>query len=284
MARWIEEEELPQAHVEEGETLVEPDQIESSLQPEEVSSPEEPEETAPEQPEDELPEKYRGKSAAEIAKMHMEAEKAMGRQGNEIGELRKVFDDFVQSSAQAQTKPEPKEVDETDYFVDPQAAVNRQIESHPALQQAQAVAVEMRKAQGVAELTSRHPDVKEVLGSSDFQEWVNGSPTRQRLYQEADQQMDVSAADELLSTFKQLKRTAASSEEVSKVARKSAVKNASTGSSRTNPDGARRGRVYRRSDIRQLMRNDPKRYEELQLQPRGGSEIMLAYAEGRVRG
>jgi hypothetical protein len=278
MARWIEEEELPQAHVEEGETLVEPDQIESSLQPEEVSSPEEPEETAPEQPEDELPEKYRGKSAAEIAKMHMEAEKAMGRQGNEIGELRKVFDDFVQSSAQAQTKPEPKEVDETDYFVDPQAAVNRQIESHPALQQAQAVAVEMRKAQGVAELTSRHPDVKEVLGSSDFQEWVNGSPTRQRLYQEADQQMDVSAADELLSTFKQLKRTAASSEEVSKVARKSAVKNASTGSSRTNPDGARRGRVYRRSDIRQLMRNDPKRYEELQ------PEIMLAYAEGRVRG
>jgi hypothetical protein len=278
MARWIEEEELPQAHVEEGETLVEPDQIESSLQPEEVSSPEEPEETAPEQPEDELPEKYRGKSAAEIAKMHMEAEKAMGRQGNEIGELRKVFDDFVQSSAQAQTKPEPKEVDETDYFVDPQAAVNRQIESHPALQQAQAVAVEMRKAQGVAELTSRHPDVKEVLGSSEFQEWVNGSPTRQRLYQEADQQMDVSAADELLSTFKQLKRTAASSEEVSKVARKSAVKNASTGSSRTNPDGARRGRVYRRSDIRQLMRNDPKRYEELQ------PEIMLAYAEGRVRG
>lgn len=279
MARWIEEEELPQAHVEEGETLVEPDQVEASLQPEEVSKPEEPEETAPEQPEeDELPEKYRGKSAADIAKMHMEAEKAMGRQGNEIGELRKVFDDFVQSSAQAQTKPEPKEVDETDYFVDPQAAVNRQIENHPALQQAQAVAVEMRKAQGVAELTSRHPDVKEVLGSSEFQEWVNGSAVRQRLYQEADQQMDVSAADELLSTFKQLKRTAASSEEVSKVARKSAVKNASTGSSRTNPDGARRGRVYRRSDIRQLMRNDPKRYEELQ------PEIMLAYAEGRVRG
>ena len=278
MARWIEEEELPQAHVEEGETLVEPDQVEASLQPEGVSKPEEPDETAPEQPEEELPEKYRGKSAADIAKMHMEAERAMGRQGNEIGELRKVFDDFVQSSAQAQTKPEPKEVDETDYFVDPQSAVNRQIESHPALQQAQAVAVEMRKAQGVAELTSRHPDVKEVLGSSDFQEWVNGSPTRQRLYHEADQQMDVSAADELLSTFKQLKRTAASSEEVSKVARKSAVKNASTGSSRNNPDGARRGRVYRRSDIRQLMRNDPKRYEELQ------PEIMLAYSEGRVRG
>jgi hypothetical protein len=279
MARWIEEEELPQAQVEEGETLVEPDQVEESLQPEEVSKPEEPQETAPEQPEeDELPEKYRGKSAAEIAKMHMEAEKAMGRQGNEIGELRKVFDDFVKSSAQAQTKPEPEEVDEKDYFVDPRGAVNRQIENHPALQQAQAVAVEMRKAQGVAELTSRHPDVKEVLGSSDFQEWVNGSPVRQRLYREADQQMDVAAADELLSTFKQLKRTAASSEEVSKVARKSAVKNASTGSSRTNPDGARRGRIYRRSDIRQLMRNDPKRYEELQ------PEIMLAYAEGRVRG
>jgi len=278
MARWIEEEELPEAVVQEGETLVEEDQLEASLQPETSEIPEEPPEQETEQYEDELPERYRGKSAAEIAKMHQEAEKALGRQGNEIGELRKVFDDFVKSSAQAQTEPEPKQVDETDYFVDPQAAVNRQIESHPALQQAQAVAVEMRKAQGVAELTGRHPDIKEVLGSSEFQDWIRASAVRQRLYQEADQQMDVAAADELISTFKQLKRTAASSEQVSKVARKSAVKNANTGSSRNNPDGQRSGRIYRRADIRNLMKNDPNRYEQLQ------PEIMLAYAEGRVRG
>jgi hypothetical protein len=277
MARWIEEEEVPGPEVTEGETLVEAEQVADSLQPEEVSKPEEPAEPAPEQ-EDELPEKYRGKSVSEIAKMHQEAEKALGRQGNEIGELRQAFDEFVKSSAQAtKAEPEPQQK-EVDYFVDPRSAVDQQITNHPALKQAQAVALEMRKAQSVAELTNRHPDVQEVLSSSDFQEWVQASPVRQRLYQEADQDMDVASADELLSTFKQLKRTAQTSQQVADKARKSAVKNASAGTSRSNPDGQRRGRIYRRSDIRNLMKSDPQRYEDLQ------DEIMLAYSEGRVRG
>lgn len=38
---------------------------------------------------EELPDKYKGKTAAEIAKMHREAEELIGRQGAELGELRK---------------------------------------------------------------------------------------------------------------------------------------------------------------------------------------------------
>ncbi len=42
-----------------------------------------------------LPDKYKGKSAKEIAQMHMEAERLIGRQGSEVGELRRIVDDYT---------------------------------------------------------------------------------------------------------------------------------------------------------------------------------------------
>lgn len=42
--------------------------------------------------EDDVPERYRGKSPADIAKMHQEAEKMIGRQSSEIGKLRRLAD------------------------------------------------------------------------------------------------------------------------------------------------------------------------------------------------
>ena len=273
MATWIEDDEV-EVPLNEGETLIEDDGVAQALEP----GTDDAQEAQSAEHREELPDKYRNKSAADIARMHQEAEKALGRQGNEIGELRAVFDNFVQSSARAQQQPERPPVDEVDYFVDPKAAVNQQLESHPALREAQAVAVEMRKAQGVAQLQSKHEDLREVLSSSDFGDWVKQSPIRQRLYQEADQGMSVQAADELLTTFKQLRQTAQTSQNVSTQARKNAVRGANTGSSRNNPDGQRSGRVFSRAQIRRLMKNDPEQYEAMQPQ------IMAAYAEGRVRG
>jgi len=55
--------------------------------------------------EDDLPEKYKGKSAAEIARMHKELESRLGQQSQEVGELRKAFDDMVKSSIAAQNAP-----------------------------------------------------------------------------------------------------------------------------------------------------------------------------------
>src|SRR5690554_256564 len=91
---------------------------------EDVSEPE----VQVEQPkeEEEIPEKYRGKTAAEIIKMHQEAEKLIGKQGSEVGELRKVVDDFIRS--QTLNKPQKQEeVEEVDFFADPSQAVNKAI-------------------------------------------------------------------------------------------------------------------------------------------------------------
>ena len=50
-----------------------------------------------EQPQEQLtvPEKYQGKSLEEVVQMHQEAEKLLGRQSGEVGELRKVVDDYI---------------------------------------------------------------------------------------------------------------------------------------------------------------------------------------------
>lgn len=66
--------------------------------------PEELENTAEEeerQHEDELPEKYRGKTAAEIARMHMELETKLGQMGQELGQLRAMVQHVQQPREQA---------------------------------------------------------------------------------------------------------------------------------------------------------------------------------------
>ncbi len=238
-----------------------------------------PEVDEPTSNEDDLPEKYQGKSASEIAQMHRELEQRLGSQSQEVGELRKAFDEMVKSSIAAQQQPsapEP-EANELDFFTDPNAAVNQAISNHPSLKQAQAVAAEMAKSQSLAKLQAAHPDMKEVLQDNGFNEWVQKSNIRKQLFQQADQQYDFEAANELLSLYKERKGVVQQTAAAEKVAKKNEVKNASTGSARSNPEGQNTKKVYRRRDIIELMNRDPKRYEAMM------PEIMKAYSEGRVK-
>ena len=229
--------------------------------------------------EDDLPEKYRGKSASEIATMHRELEQRLGQQSQEVGDLRKAFDEMVKQSIAAQqapSAPEP-EVDEVDFFTDPQAAVRKAIENHPMLKQSQAVAAEMAKSQALAQLQAAHPDMKDVLTDAGFQEWVGKSQVRRELFERADKAYDFAAADELLTLYKERRGIVEQTAKVEKVAQQNEIKKASTGSARSNPDSAKSRKVYRRRDIIELMNRDPKRYEALM------PEIMKAYEEGRVK-
>ena len=233
----------------------------------------------PQAAEDDLPEKYRGKSASEIATMHRELEQRLGQQSQEVGDLRKAFDEMVKQSIAAQqapSAPEP-EVDEVDFFTDPQAAVRKAIENHPMLKQSQAVAAEMAKSQALAQLQAAHPDMKEVLTDAGFQDWIGKSQVRKELFERADKGYDFAAADELLTLFKERRGIVEQTAKVEKVAQQNEIKKASTGSARSNPDSAKSRKVYRRRDIIELMNRDPKRYEALM------PEIMKAYQEGRVK-
>tara|TARA_R110000868_G_scaffold410873_1_gene700668 strand:- start:1964 stop:2791 length:828 start_codon:yes stop_codon:yes gene_type:complete len=234
----------------------------------------------PEEPtaDSDLPAKYQGKSATEIAQMHRELESRLGQQSQEVGELRKAFDDMVKTSIAAQNSSAPEtEEDDTDFFVDPKAAMQRAIENHPSMRQAQAVAVEMAKSQSLAALQAAHPDMKEVLADAGFREWIGKSKVRTQMYQKADKQYDFDSADELMSLYKERRGVVKQTEAVERVAQKNEVKKASTGSARSSSEGQKTRKTYRRRDIIELMNRDPKRYEALM------PEIMAAYSEGRVK-
>ena len=108
----------------------------------------------PPQEEPTLPEKYQGKSLEQVVQMHQEAEKLLGRQSSEVGELRKVVDDYITSQTE-QPAPQQKTVepeDDIDYFTDPQAAVNRAIENHPKIKEAEEYSTQYKKQASLASL------------------------------------------------------------------------------------------------------------------------------------
>ena len=231
----------------------------------------------PQEPESTLPDKYQGKSLEDVVKMHQEAEKLLGRQSSEVGELRKVVDDYI--SSQTQSAPQPQNVepeDDIDYFTDPQAAVNRAIENHPKIREAEEYSANYKKQSALAELNNKHPDMQEILGDPKFAEWIKSSKIRTQLFVAADQQYDADSADELFSLWKERKQVVQQTANVEKQERKQQLKAANTGNARGSAEGTRK-KVYRRADIIKLMKTDPERYQAL------SDEILTAYAEGRVK-
>ena len=227
--------------------------------------------------ESDLPEKYQGKSAAELARMHQEAEKLLGRQSSEVGELRKVVDSYIQTQlSQQKEAPEQTVNDDIDYYTDPRAAVRKEIENHPKIKEAEQYTQQYKKATALNQLQSKHPELQQILQDNRFAEWIKASKIRTQLFVQADQQYDYEAADELFTLWKDRQATVTQTAQAEKAGRKEAVKTASTGNGRGNPDSKAR-KIYRRADIIKLMKTDPDRYQSL------SDEIMKAYQEGRVK-
>jgi len=241
---------------------------ETQLEEEEVEQPQE---------DPTVPEKYQGKSMEEVVQMHQEAEKLLGRQSSEVGELRKVVDDYISTSI---ATPAPQQYvepeDDIDYFTDPQGAVNRAIENHPRIREAQQYTEQYKKQSSLATLQAKHSDMQDILSDPKFAEWIKASKIRTQLFVAADQGYDADSADELFSLWKERKTVAKQTANVERQARKQTLKAASTGNARGSAEGSRK-KVYRRADIIKLMKNDPDRYQAL------SEEIMAAYAEGRVK-
>ena len=227
--------------------------------------------------EPELPSKFQGKSAAEIADAYENLEKELGRKGQEIGELRHLTDSYLQQQlSQPRTETTSNEP-EVDFFDNPEESVRRIIENHPKFRE---FSVQSRKQQAnmtSQQLETTHPDFKNIIGDSGFQEWVQGSKIRQRLYLEADA-YNFDAADELITNWKE-RQMISKTEEVKaeqETNRKTALKTGK-GVSRASGESTAGKKVYRRADLIRLKQTDPSRYDML------ADEIYAAYAEGRVK-
>lgn len=242
-----------------------------------IETPQEVEEQ-PQEPE--LPEKYRGKSVEDLVQMHQELEKFSGKQSTEVGELRKVVDDYIHTQLSTQQAPQQQQhnddEDDVDFFVDPKSAVSRAIDNHPRIKEAQEYTRQAKKQAALAQLQQQHPDMEAVLQDPKFAEWIKGSKIRTQLFVQADQMYDYDAANELFTLWKDRNQVVQQTVQAEKAARKNAVKTANTGNARGTAEGSRK-KVYRRADIIKLMRTDPERYQSL------SDELLKAYAEGRVK-
>ena len=261
--------------IDEGDEPLQEDEEYSSVEDEEEQATFE-EEPEPEDTEEDIPDKYRNKSVKDIVRMHQEAERAIGKQGSEVGELRKIVDDFVKAQTVTQQQQAPYVEEEIDFFSDPEKAIASAISKHPKVQQAEQMAVRSAQAEILATLKANHPDYGDIIKDASFVDWIGKSKVRQELFSRADRNYDIDAAHELLSTWKERSQVVAQSKAVEQVQRKQAVKSASTGSTKGSGEPASK-KNYRRSDIIELMQKDPDRYQAL------APEIMQAYAEGRVR-
>ena len=227
--------------------------------------------------EDDIPDKYQGKSLQEVVKMHQEAEKLVGRQSSEVGELRRVVDDYISSTIPDESSTQQEQHEEVDFYTDPKSAIQQEIANHPKIKAAEEVTQAFAKQNALQQLKANHPDMESILKDDLFAKWIEGSKIRTKLFVQADQGYDAEAANELFDLWKDRKQVVGQAIEAEKAGRQQAVKNGATGSARGNPDSQSSKKFYRRADIIKLMKNDPDRYMAL------SDDIMKAYQEGRVK-
>jgi hypothetical protein len=237
-----------------------------------VAAPEANEDTTVEG--DNIPEKYRDKSISEVVAMHQNLEKAYGRHNNELGELRQLTDQILKQQL-GETKPaaEAEAVDSDALLENPTDVINTAVENNPKMAALEAKLAARERADDLAVFNRTHPNSTELINDARFLAWVQESPTRTRLFQQADQNYDYALAGEIMDTYNSLHPAEEANE-----TRDETKRGMSNARPSTNGNGGKgKKQVFKRSDLMRLRNEDPDRYERLQPQ------ILKAYQEGRVR-
>tara|TARA_R100000315_G_C5229212_1_gene140147 strand:- start:671 stop:1417 length:747 start_codon:yes stop_codon:yes gene_type:complete len=216
----------------------------------------------------EVPQKFAGKSIEDVISSYQNLERDYGRQGQELGQLRGHVDQLLQTTIQKQnTAVEEKEA--PSFYDDPENYISRVLEEKLAPLVGRVDNTE--QAQTVNRLNEIHPNWQETVNSSEFHQWVSQSPIRLELHAKANQ-ADYNAGKELLDNWDLQQKV---SQTTTNATQEQKLKDATTETGSTGQTGGRK--VYKRHDLIQLRLNDPNKYESME------SEIMQAYAEGRVK-
>ena len=227
-----------------------------------------------------IPKKYAGKSMSEVIEMHQNVEQALGKQGAELGEQRKLMQSLIeaQNKANETTPPEEPVIQEDNFFDDPVEAVNKAIENHPDVIKAREERMGNMQKHNLETLDKEYPDWQKTVQNSDFQKFIGDSATRTEMFRKADVEYRSDLAIELFDWYSKTKMSGATQEAVAEEKSKieSAMKK-TTGESRSSGDSVGGKKVYRRADLINLQVTDPNRYASL------ADEIQSAYAEGRVK-
>ena len=139
-------------------------------------------------------------------KRFKELEKLNSRQAQTLGEYRKTIDEYIlnptPSEATETAAPTPVTWDEV--VEDPNAAILKAVDAHPAVREARELKAQFEKEtrnRSLADFQTKHPDYQAIGSSPEFQNWVVEDPTRIELYSRGNQ-YDLSAADALFRLYK----------------------------------------------------------------------------------
>jgi hypothetical protein len=219
----------------------------------------------------EVPEKYKDKSLEDIVRMHQEAEKLLGRQSSEVGDLRKSVDELLRVKVdEAAEEVEP----ELDFYDDPRGSVSRAVEGSETVKQMKELLERQQQQDVLGKIGAKHPNYEDTIKDGKFIDWIKASAVRTELLQRADN-YDFNAADELLSNWKGVRGAVDKEESLNGLDRKQQVKAASTGGRGSGEPLTRK--IYKRSDIVNLKAFYPEKFEKM------SDEIEKAYREGRVK-
>jgi len=214
--------------------------------------------------------------------MHQESEKLIGRQAQEVGEVRKLADSLIKQQLEKKhDAPQPSPAQEIDWYEDPEKAVNRAVENNPILKQLQENQLRQIQMNNRAMLEQSHPDFMSIVQSEDFTNWVKESRIRIQLLANAEN-YDLDSALELLGNYKSTRNlkqqnTQAADQSLKKADDEGRAKSLKAASVQQGGTGESSKPIYRRADLIRLKMQDPARYESL------ADDILAAYAEGRVR-
>jgi hypothetical protein len=225
---------LPEPQVEDGEEFVELDKPEpaapvaepkpAAAKPAPAAKPAVVAAPAAAAEADDVPAELKGKTPAELAKMYREAQSLIGRQGSELGDLRRRADQFIHANLAAMAKAKeapaaapaaaaaPAQMDEAEFFRAPQEAIARAIESSPVIKQIRETLGKAAEETAISRATAAterfngaHPDAGAILQDPEFRQWVQASRVRTDLLRRAHQHYDFDAGDEVFGTWKALK-------------------------------------------------------------------------------
>lgn len=236
-----------------------------------------------------LPEKFKGKSVEEIVSAYENLEKELGRKGNELGELRKLTDEVLRrglATTPEQKKPEDEDlkIDKDDFFENPVEAVTRIVER--AVKPVESKLSENRRESALTALRQKHPDLMDTVQSTEFQDWILSSSSRQVLWGQASNG-NFEVADELFTEYEKLtgKGTTTTDQTDKKdsqgtatqrEAELAAATTVGRGSASEGVETGGRKPTFKRAELIRLQLEDPLKYQQMQ------DEILRAYAEKRV--
>jgi hypothetical protein len=234
-----------------------------------------------EAPQADIPAKYAGKTLEEVIEMHQNVEQALGKQGSEVGEQRKLIQSLLEAQNKAQaTIEEPQEEEssfEEAFYTDPAKAVNQAIEKHPDVLKARQQIAQQEQQAKLSVLEKAYPDWETRVADKDFQQWVGASEIRKDIFRKADTEYRPDFAIELFDMYDKINMVEKTKQVQKKEKEKSKKALRQTVSETRSTQSVGGKKMYRRSDLINLQITDPNRYASL------ADEIQEAYAEGRVK-